>query len=196
MAANPSARTYSRSGPILWGFPLILTPKEGLRTISLHPLFGHFFGHFGFKFFVIFAVHFEAIEHVIRVVVLPALPGIAVNKARTLPLLILTMGGISQRRILNFRRSGKPAIDQMAREGAALPNGDAVLFRFNVARDRDELEIPRLGGRREQMPGNFLQRRTLFVIGALIDINVVEIPVAEGFGHAFAFGTLHELRKR
>ena len=43
------------------------------------------------------------------------------------------------------------------------------------------------------MLGEFEQRFALFIICAFIDVNVLEVPISEGFKHAFAFGALHEL---
>src|SRR5215475_2586668 len=60
---------------------------------------GHLFGHVGFEFFVFFAVGREFVEHIVGIFVFLVLFGVVVGEFGGLPLLIIAMGGIGQRRI-------------------------------------------------------------------------------------------------
>ena len=46
------------------------------------------------------------------------------------------------------------------------------------------------------MFGHFGQRFSLVIVGFFVNVNVIDVPTAERFKHAFAFGALDELGHR
>src|SRR5258705_106857 len=68
-----------------------------------------------------------------------------------------------------------------------------VFVALDLSGGWDEPVFARLGGRREEMQRQFLQRLALLVIGLFVDVNIVEIPFAERFEHALVLGALDEL---
>src|SRR5882724_12016931 len=64
---------------------------------------------------------------------------------------------------------------------------------LDLSRDRNVSIFPRFCGLRKEMKREFLQRLALLFIRLFVNINVVEIPLAEGFEHALVFGALNEL---
>src|SRR5947209_7475941 len=67
---------------------------------------------------------------------------------------------------------------------------------LDLSRDRNVSIFPRFGGQRKEMSREFLQRLALLFIRFFVNINVVEIPLAERFEHALVLGALNELAHR
>jgi len=68
-----------------------------------------------------------------------------------------------------------------------------VLVPFNLATDAYIAEFALLGRRRKEMSRQLLQGVALFIIGFLVNINVIKIPMSERFEHALMFWTLDKL---
>src|SRR5436309_5249094 len=64
---------------------------------------------------------------------------------------------------------------------------------FNLASDRHIAILALLGGHRKEMIREFFQSFALLFVGRFVNIDVIEIPVAERFEHAFVLGALDEL---
>ncbi len=81
----------------------------------------------------------------------------------------------------------------MTRAAAVCAHRDGVFIAIDLASDRHVSKLTLFGRWREEMRSQFLQRLALILAGPFVDVHVVEIPAAEGFKHALAFGALHEL---
>src|SRR6267142_3284004 len=68
-----------------------------------------------------------------------------------------------------------------------------MLLSINFTGDGDIADFAAFGGQREEVLGQLGQGFALVVVGFFVNVNVVKVPTAERFEHAFAFGTLDEL---
>ena len=106
------------------------------------------------------------------------------------------MSRIGQRRVDHFGRTVVSPFNEMARAYRVFADGRDVFVAFNCARDRDIAILARLGGRREEMKSEFLQCLALLFISLFVNVNVIEVPLAERFEHALVLGALDELGHR
>src|SRR2546426_908251 len=71
-----------------------------------------------------------------------------------------------------------------------------IFLAINQAGDRHIAILARLGGQGEEMQGKLLERLALLFIGIFVNIDVIEVPLAERFEHALVLRALDELRPR
>lgn len=111
-------------------------------------------------------------------------------------MLELFMSGIGQRGIHDNRSAGIAAINEMAGSDGVLADSDSVLLAFDFASDGNVANFAGFGPSREEVFGKFTESFALVVVGLFVDVYIFEVPVAEGFEHAFAFRTLNEFGDR
>src|ERR1039458_5991881 len=87
----------------------------------------------------------------------------------------------------------EPTADEMSVTHGVVANSRDVLLALNFARDGHIAILARLGGGREEMQRQRLQRLALLIVRFLVNIDVIEIPFAERFKHRLVFRALDEL---
>jgi len=151
----------------------------------------HFPGHSGFEFFVFFVVGREFIEHVVRIFIIPVLLGIVVGQFGGATLMELLVSRVGQRRIGDNGGASITAFDEVTGANGVIADCNGVFLPVDFAGNGDIANFAGFSACREEMPGEFGEGLALVVVGLFVDINVLQIPIAEGFEHTFAFRALN-----
>src|SRR5215470_17827729 len=97
----------------------------------------HLLGHLGLELLVFLVVHFEVVEHVVRVFVFPTLTRVLVGQGGGLALPVFFVSGIGQGRILHFGGIWVTAFDEMAGESADGTDRDRMFWTCDLAFNGD-----------------------------------------------------------